>query len=330
MGWGADAAMSKSYVSLNFGEVRTVPLASRPNKVSLKQFGRFPGRGASFRAFLSGLPDILAGRTVRRVVEAIVQAHRLGKPVIWAMGAHVIKCGLSPFVLELMRRRIITAVALNGAAAIHDFEIALIGETSEDVSRGLRDGSFGMADDTGRLMNEALAEAGTASEGPGMGALLGKKLQAIGAPYQEYSILAQGLQAGLPVTVHVAIGTDIVHMHPTADGRAIGNASFRDFRLLASVVADIGGGGVHLNVGSAVVLPEVFLKAVAVARNLGYPVSDFTTVNLDMLKQYRAMENVVRRPTEEAGQGFALIGHHEILIPLLVQAVIEELGDGEQ
>jgi deoxyhypusine synthase len=241
------------------------------------------------------------------------------------MGAHVIKCGLSLLVIELMRRDVITAVALNGAGVIHDVEIALIGETSEDVAQGLADGSFGMAEETGRLINEAIAEGAAGEEG--MGELVGRKLVQVKAPHCDYSILANAVQLGVPLTVHVAIGTDIVHMHPTAQGGPLGVASFRDFRLLASVVADMGGGGVYLNIGSAVLLPEVFLKALTIARNLGHDVSDFITVNLDMQQHYRPLQNVVGRPTVLGGKGYAITGHHELMLPLLVQAIIERLGD---
>lgn len=285
----------------------------------------------SFSGFLEGLPSQLAALDFKAVVEAILGAHRRGRPVIWAMGGHVIKCGLNPLVIELMRREAITALALNGAAAIHDVEIALIGETSEDVAEGLAEGSYGMAEETGRLMNEALLEGlGTAGSGEeaSMGLLLGKKLLDLEAPHRDYSLLAWGARLGIPVTVHVAIGTDIVHMHPSAQGWAIGAASFHDFRLLADVVSHLGGGGVYLNVGSAVLLPEVFLKALTIAHNLGYEISDFVTVNLDMQQHYRPLQNVVRRPTAGSGRGYALTGHHEIMIPLLVQAVLEGLGHG--
>jgi deoxyhypusine synthase len=260
-------------------------------------------------------------------VDAIINAHQRAKPVIWAMGAHVIKCGLSPLVIELIKRNVITAVALNGAGAIHDVEIALIGETSEDVGAGLADGSFGMAEETGRFINEAVAE-GAAGE-MGMGEILGRKLIEVKAPHCDYSILAHAGQLGTPVTVHVAIGTDIVHMHPTAQGGPIGITTFRDFRLLAAVVADLGGGGVYLNIGSAVLLPEVFLKALTLARNLGHDVSGFTTVNLDMQQHYRPLQNVVGRPTALGGKGYAITGQHELMLPLLVQAIIERLGDDE-
>jgi len=316
----------KHYEPIDLTKVKTIPLASRSNKVKLGDFAKVGEKGLSLAAFLDNLPSQLGANDFRAVVDAIVNAHQRAKPVIWAMGAHVIKCGLSLLVIELMKRGIINAVALNGAGAIHDVEIALIGETSEDVAQGLVDGSFGMVEETGRLINEAIAEG--ASSEMGMGAILGRKLVETRAPYLDYSILANAFQLGTPVTVHVAIGTDIVHMHPTAQGGPIGITTFRDFRLLAAVVADLGGGGVYLNVGSAVLLPEVFLKALTVARNLGHDVSDFTTVNLDMQQHYRPLQNVVGRPAALRGKGYAITGQHELMIPLLVQAIIERLEDG--
>jgi len=312
----------ETFEPLDLSQVKTVPLASRRNKVKLADLAKPAQAGASFSRFLDGLPHQLAASDFRKVVEAIVSANRRGRPVIWAMGAHVIKCGLSSLVIQLMERGVLSAVVLNGAGAIHDVELALIGETSEDVAGGLEEGTFGMAEETGRFFSEALATG----DG-GMGLLLGKRLLETHAPYREHSILAKGASLGVPVTVHVALGTDIVHMHPKAQGGPIGEASFYDFRLLAGVIARLGDGGVYLNVGSAVVLPEVFLKAFTVARNLGHELSDFVTVNLDMQQHYRPLQNVVKRPPEHHGRGYALIGHHELMVPLLVQAVIEDLGD---
>ncbi|MBI3977221.1 MAG: hypothetical protein HY331_03455 [Chloroflexi bacterium] len=320
---------TRRYEPIDLSAVRTVPLGSRPNKVRADDFARPGAPRSSFRQFLARLPRILAAGDFHDTVLAVAAAVRRGRPVVLGMGAHVIKCGLSPIVVDLMERGVISAVAMNGAGAIHDFEVALIGQTSEDVGAGLTDGTFGMAEETGRLINEALAgcaEDGSPN-GPGMGRLLGEALLARRPPYVDLSLLAAGARLDLPVTVHVAIGTDIVHMHPAADGRALGNATFRDFRLLAAVVVDLGDGGVYLNVGSAVVLPEVFLKALTVARNLGHPVHDFTTVNLDMQQSYRALQNVVGRPTIGSGRGFCLTGHHELMIPLLAQAILEELAD---
>lgn len=315
----------KHYEPIKLDKVKTIPLATRQNKVKFSDFARVGEIGISLAAFVDNLPAQLAANDFRAVVDAIVGAHQKARPVIWAMGAHVIKCGLSLLVIELMKRDVISAVALNGAGAIHDVEIALIGETSEDVAQGLADGSFGMAEETGKLINEAIAE-GTTDE-MGMGQLLGRKLVQVGASHCDYSILANAFQLGVPVTVHVAIGTDIVHMHPTAEGGPTGIATFRDFRLLAAVVSDLGEGGVYLNIGSAVLLPEVFLKALTLARNLGYDVSGFTTVNLDMQQHYRPLQNVVSRPAALGGKGYALTGHHELMLPLLVQTIIERLAD---
>lgn len=320
-----DSRPRKEYRPLGLARVRTIPLASRASKVKLADFAKVGEKGLSFAQFLDTLPYQLAGLDFRALVDSVVSAHRQGKPVILGMGAHVIKCGLSPLVIEMMRRGVLTAVAMNGAGAIHDVEIALVGATSEDVAEGLETGSFGMAEETGRLINEAIAQ-GASEDGPGMGELLGRRLLQEAAPHGEYSILANGVQLGVPVTVHVAIGTDIVHVHPMAQGGPLGMASFCDFRLLAAIVADLGYGGVYLNLGSAVLLPEVFLKALTVARNLGHDVSHFVTANLDMLQHYRPLQNVVRRPTAGGGKGYTLTGHHEIMVPLLFQAIIEKLG----
>jgi len=273
---------------------------------------------------VNSLPHILAGDDFRAVVEAIVLACKNERPVVFAMGAHVIKCGLSPFVINLMRQGVVSAIAMNGAGAIHDFEIALIGETSEDVAEGLQAGMFGMAEETGRLINEAINDA--ARQGVGLGESVGRKIIDMNTPFKEYSALAHAVEMKIPATIHVAIGTDIIHMHPAANGRAIGEASFLDFRLLTSVVANLGGGGVYLNVGSAVILPEVFVKALTIARNLGHDVTNFTTVDLDMQQHYRPMQNVVKRPTMDGSKGYALTGHHELMIPLISQAVVEELA----
>lgn len=286
-----------------------------------QQFAR-PGRpGRTVADLIDGLPYQLGAVELRAVVAAVVRAYRLGKPVIWGMGGHVIKTGISPLIIDLMERGIVRALALNGGASIHDVEIALIGGTSEDVQEGLRDGSFGMWEETGRFYNQAVNQ-----RRGGLGRRLGEALVASGAPNCDLSVLARAYELGIPATVHLTLGADIVHMHPEADGAALGAAAFEDFRLFCSVVADLGGGGVYLNVGSAVALPEVFLKALTVARNLGHPVVDFTTANFDMIQQYRPLQNVVRRPTEGVGRGYALIGQHEVLLPLFYQAIIEQVG----
>lgn len=303
--------------------VRTIPLTVRPNKVSQSKFAVPPVKGQSAAAFLHGLPQILAGNDFRNVVSAIVQARRNARPVILGFGAHVLKCGLSPVLIDLAKRGIITAFATNGSGAIHDFELALIGETSEDVAAGLKDGTFGMVRETGELMHTAINRA-LQREQAGLGELFGDYLEECQAPFRDVSIAVAARRLQIPFCVHVAIGTDIIHMHPTADGAALGRASFNDFKLLCGAVKDLSG-GVYLNVGSAVVLPEVFLKAFTVAQNLGAQLHGYTTVNLDMISHYRSGENVVRRPASVAGQGISIIGRHEILIPLLAQALVEEL-----
>ncbi|OWK40450.1 hypothetical protein [Fimbriiglobus ruber] len=309
---------------VDLSRVRTIPLTVRPNKVSQTKFAVPPRKGQSAAEFLAGLPHILAGDDFRAVVGAVVAARRAGRPVIVGFGAHVIKCGLSPVLIDLMRRGIVTALATNGSGAIHDFELSLIGETSEDVAAGLKDGTFGMVKETGELMHAAINRALTRVDA-GLGALFGEYLEEITAPNRDVGLAVAAHRAGIPFTVHVAIGTDIIHMHPGADGAAMGRASFNDFKLFCGAVSDLSG-GVYLNIGSAVVMPEVFLKAFTVAQNLGANLTGYTTVNMDMIAHYRSGENVVRRPAGVAGKGYTLIGRHEIMVPLLAQAVVEELG----
>ena len=312
------------YEPVDLSRVKTVPLASRRNLVATEQFAEVPVAGRSFAEWFEALPDLLASHNLHALVDDVVAAHDGERAVILAMGAHVIKCGLSPIVIDLMERKIVTAVALNGAGMVHDVEVALIGATSEDVGEGLVDGTFGMATETGELINEAaLAAAGS---GLGLGAATGAKLLDANAPNTDLSILAAGVRLEIPVTVHVALGSDIVHMHPTADGASTGAATMTDFRLLAAVVADLSDGGVFINVGSAVVLPEVFLKALTLARNLGSEIERFTTANFDFIQHYRPAQNVVCRPTAGPGsRGYAITGHHEIMVPLFAQAVIERM-----
>jgi hypothetical protein len=310
------------YRPIDLSGVRTRSLADRPSKVRVDDFAKPPRPRATFAEFLASLPRILGAEDFRAVVDAVVTAKRRGRPVILGMGAHVIKCGLSPVVIDLMERGIVTCVAMNGAGPIHDVEIALAGHTSEDVPAGLRDGAFGMARETGELIHEALAAVDAET---GLGAAVGRRLLEVKAPHAARSILATAARLGVPATAHVAIGTDIVHMRPGASGAALGQASFVDFRLLTAVVADLSG-GVYLNAGSAVILPEVFLKAFTIAQNLGADLRDFTTVNVDMLAHYRPTVNVVQRPAEVGGRGYALIGRHELLIPLLAFAVVDALG----
>jgi hypothetical protein len=306
---------------LDLSGLKTVPIASRGGKVRTADFAQGYQKGAGIAGLLDSLPKILAGESFRAVVNALIGARKAGKPIIWGMGGHVIKCGLAPILADLMRRGFATAFAMNGSGAIHDFEIAIAGHTSEDVEAVLPDGRFGSAEETGREMN--LAIAGAASMG--MGEALGACLARIADPaFAADSLLLQAYQNSTPVTVHVAIGTDTPHTHPAADAAAIGAATHRDFRLFCSLVAEMNEGGVYLNVGSAVVLPEVFLKAISAVRNLGTPLAGFTTVNLDFLQHYRPKVNVVERPHAQAGgRGFALTGHHEVMVPLLAAALIE-------
>lgn len=315
--------MKKRPNSVDLSAVTTYPLQERINKVSIHDFAAVPSPEIDLSPFLESLPRMLKAPDFLALVDTIVAAHRRQKPVIVMMGGHVIKCGLSPMLIALAKRGVITGFAFNGASSIHDFEIALIGETSEDVGAYLQTGKFGMWEETGRLMNEAIQRA--ADTGIGMGEALGKSLVEMDAAYTDYSLLAAGIHYAVPITVHVAIGTDIIHQHPAASGAAIGEASFTDFRVLTEMVTHLEGGGVVLNLGSAVILPEVFLKALTIARNLGHTVSHFTTANFDMQQQYRPMENVVKRPTEMGGHGYTFTGHHELMIPLLVQAVLSRL-----
>ena len=315
--------MKKPWKPVDMSSVTTYPLQARINKVSVQDFATLSESETDLSAFLASLPNILKGPDFLALVDDIVAAYQNKKPVIVMMGGHVIKCGLSPLLIALAKRGVITGFAFNGASSIHDFEIALIGETSEDVAAYLQNGQFGMWEETGSLMNAAIQ--GAADTGIGMGEALGKQLVEMDAPYNAYSLLATGVQYDVPITVHVAIGTDIIHQHPTANGAAIGAASFTDFRLLTAFVADLEGGGVVLNLGSAVILPEVFLKALTIARNLGHTVSHFTTANFDMNQQYRPVENIVKRPTEMGGKGYTFTGHHELMIPLLVQAINSRL-----
>lgn len=310
---------------INASDLKTYPLKKRHSKVRLSDFATPWKRGGSFATFYSRLPDILAVKTLRAVANAVVKAHRNHRPVIVGIGAHVIKVGLSPVITDLMERGIVTAVAMNGAGIIHDFELALMGHTSEEVDAEIDDGRFGMAEETGRILNEAITRG--AKDGHGMGEAIGRYLNHSSNqfPNRAVSILATGAQLGIPVTVHVAVGTDIIHMHPSADGAAIGATSLLDFRRLTAVVAGMEG-GVYLNIGSAVILPEVFLKALSLGRNLGHPIANITTVNMDFLSHYRPQTNVVRRPTQKGGQGYSLTGHHEIMLPLLAAAVLEQLG----
>jgi len=306
---------------LDLSGLKTVPIASRGGKVRTADFARGYQKGSGVAGWIDSLPKILAGDSFRAVVNALLAARKAGKPIIWGMGGHVIKCGLAPVLADLMRRGYASAFAMNGSGAIHDFEIAIAGHTSEDVEAVLPDGRFGSAEETGREMNRAIAGAGSM----GMGEALGECLARIADPaFAGDSLLLQAYRNSTPVTVHVAIGTDTPHTHPAADAAAIGSTTHRDFRLFCSLVAEMNEGGVYLNVGSAVILPEVFLKAISAVRNLGTPLGAFTTVNLDFLQHYRPTVNVVQRPHAQAGgRGIALTGHHELMVPLLAAALIE-------
>jgi deoxyhypusine synthase len=301
-------------------KVRTVPARRRPSKVRTRDEATPHRAGASFASFLDSLPQLLGAADLRAAIGATARAKREGRTVLWGFGAHVIKVGLAPVVVDLMARGFVSGLLVNGACCVHDLELALMGQTSEDVAAALDDGTFGMARETAELLNRAIADG--ARDGLGMGAALGRELQRTRYPHRDRSILATAARLGIPVTVHVAIGTDIHHMHPSADGAALGATSFRDFETLAGLVATLER-GVYLNVGSAVILPEVFLKALALARNLGHRVRRITTVNLDFIRHYRPSVNVVERPTRLGGRGLSLVGQHEILVPLLAAALVE-------
>jgi hypothetical protein len=300
--------------------VRTRPIASRKTLVSVAQFGGAPAPSASAKELIESFPDVLGARDLRALAGHVATAHRAGHGVALALGGHVVKTGCVPVVLDLAQRGVATSFHVAGSTAIHDFEIALTGETSEDVADGLGEGVYGMADETGRAFAEASARA--KADGIGLGRALGLAILDAKMPHAERSLLARAALLGIPCTVHVALGTDTVHMHPDADGAAMGEATHQDFRIACTVVSKLGH-GVWINVGSAVLLPEVFLKAVTVARNTGHPVDDLTTANFDMISHYRTTTNVVRRP---GARGFNLIGQHEILLPVFRMAVLAELG----
>jgi hypothetical protein len=309
------------YEEFDLSGVRTYPLASRPSKARAQDFARPVAAGATFRQWFDSLPAMLGAADLRRVVDAIVAARRGGGGIVWGIGAHVIKTGVSPVLIDLRARGYVSALAMNGAGLIHDFEVALAGATSEDVDEALGPGRFGMADETGTLLNKAIVQAHEAGEGLGQG--VARVLAGLQPPHAAHSLLMAAHRFEVPVTVHVAVGTDTIHMHPAASGAAIGETSLRDFRYFTSSVARLTG-GVYVNCGSAVVLPEVFLKAVALARNAGVSLAGLTTVNIDFLRMYRPHTNVVIRPVAgTGGTGISLVGHHEVLIPLLAAALIE-------
>jgi hypothetical protein len=305
---------------IDTSKIKTYSLKSRESKVRINDFAKPHIKGGAFKDFFSSLPNILASKNLKEVAAAVVQARKAQRPVMLGMGAHSIKVGLNPVIIDLMERGVITGIALNGAGIIHDFELAFIGQTSEDVDKEILSGAFGMADETGSMLNEAIKSA---EAGEGIGAAVGRMIQSGDFPYKDKSLLAAGFRKGVPVTVHVAIGTDIIHMHPSFDGRATGAGAQNDFLTFCSLVSELEG-GVYINLGSAVLLPEIFLKAVTLCRNLGNPLKHFTTVNMDFVQHYRPNTNVVRRPTQGGGKGYAITGHHEIMFPLLAAAIIEQ------
>ncbi len=317
------SGMTSKYQPADLSGVRTIPFAERMNKVTIQEFASaLPPAGMQCDP-LEGLPNVLAARDLRIVADAVVDAYRATRAVVVMVGGHVVKTGCSPVLIDLMRRGVVKHLALNGATAIHDYEIARFGETSEDVAANLATATFGMVDETGREMNDAF-RAGL-GEGIGMGESLARALIDRQAPHADVSLLVQAYACDVPVTVHVAIGADIIHQHPSAHGGAIGETSYRDFRILVESLKALGDGGVIANFGSAVVLPEVFLKALTVARNLGYNVQGFTAVDLDMIRHYRPQLNVIGRPVQTGGRGVHITGHHEIMIPLLHRAILWRL-----
>ncbi|MCC6446405.1 MAG: hypothetical protein IT210_23510 [Armatimonadetes bacterium] len=320
--------MPSRYPLIDVSGLRTQPIAERASKVRVEDFAAAPAPGMAMADFWKRLPRIFAGNDLREIVRAAAQARRRRRAVVWAMGAHVIKCGLSPVVIELMRAGVITCIAMNGAGAIHDSEIALFGATSEDVPSGMKSGMFGMVQETAAFLNDSARLA--ASGDTGFGESLGKRLQEEEAPCREASLLARAYGMHIPVTVHVGIGTDIVHMHPGADGAAVGEASLRDYRILTAAMRDLGNGGVLFNVGSAVILPEILLKAMTILQNLGCDLSGFLGVNLDFIQHYRSNQQVVSRVGTVGGRGISLTGHHEIMLPLIASGILDALAENSQ
>jgi hypothetical protein len=308
---------------ISLKKIKTRSLAERDSKVKTENFGKPWGSGGTVAQWLHCLPEILAGNDLREIVGRLVRAVSDGKTIILGMGAHPVKVGLNPIIIDLLDRKIISGVAMNGAGIIHDAEVAMVGHTSEDVAVEIGEGRFGMADETGRFLNRAISDG--ARQGSGLGESIGAMLVKEGFPYNKYSLLARAYELDIPVTVHVAIGTDVIHFHPDVDGASVGKTTHLDFRIFARLVSMLEG-GVFINLGSAVIIPEVFLKALSLVRNLGHKVRDFTTVNMDFIRQYRPITNVVQRPTQDGGKGYNLVGHHEIMFPLLAAAVIEGLN----
>ena len=312
----------KKFKPLSLNNVKTYPLKKRKSKVSVKDFGSSWKAGNSMDLWFESLPNILAANDLRKLVNRLVAAVNGKKTIILAMGAHTIKIGLSQIILDLMERGIITGIDMNGAGIIHDLEVAMVGATSEDVDNEISNGTFGMAEETGEFLNNAIRQG--AKEGSGLGYSIGSSILKASFPFSQFSLLARAARMNIPCTVHVALGTDIIHFHPGVDGAAIGKTSHLDFRIFASLVSHLDG-GVYINLGSAVILPEVFLKALTLVRNLGFTVKKFTTVDMDFIRHYRTMTNVVKRPTMEGGEGFSLTGHNEIMFPMIAAALIEKL-----
>lgn len=306
---------------IDLEKIKTYELASRPSKVTAQDFAEPVAEDDSLKEFLNKLPNILAVRSLREIAAQIRRAKNLEKPVVWGIGGHVIKTGLAPVLIDLMQKGFVSAIAANGSVLVHDTEIALVGFTSEDVDASLGKGDFGAAKETGEILNKA-AKCGQQDE-IGLGEAMGREVCSANPPNTNVSLLCQAYKNRIPLTAHLAIGADIGHFHASCDGAALGATSHTDFRLFCSIVKKLNGGGVYLNLGSAVVLPEVFLKAVTVVRNLGFPLEDFTTANFDFIQHYRPATNVVRRPTAGgAGRGFSVTGHHEIMIPLLAAHIL--------
>ncbi|MCE5251174.1 hypothetical protein LLG96_13235 [bacterium] len=305
---------------MDFSKIKTFPIRNRTHKVTVSHLGSIP-TGKSFADFYDSLPEVLGAENLKRAARAIAHASVENSEVILAMGAHPVKCGLSPVIIELMERGIFTCVALNGAGSIHDFELSYIGETSEDVAETLQDGSFGMVEETGRILNEAMASG--VNDGLGAGAAVGRFIAQAGYPHSNLSIQAAGSRLDIDITVHIAMGTDTIHVHPKADGAVLGKASHMDFSTFTDHIARLED-GVFINLGSAVILPEVFLKALSAVRNMGHEVLRFTTINMDMISHYRPSENVLKRPGLTGAQAINLVGHHEIMLPLLASAVLLE------
>jgi deoxyhypusine synthase len=306
---------------LDFAAVKTYELASRPSKVTVADFAEPIAEGDSLKDFLEKLPNILAVRSLREIAAQIRRARALNKPIVWGIGGHVVKTGLAPVIIDLMRRGFVTAITSNGSVLVHDTEIAIAGFTSEDVDATLGKGDFGAARETGEILNAAAKNA--AKENLGLGEAMGRELKAQNPPNAESSLLCQAYEHKVPFTAHLAIGADIGHFHSSCDGAALGAATHTDFKLFCAIVKEMNEGGVYLNLGSAVVLPEIFLKAVTVVRNLGFPLKGLTTANFDFIQSYRPNTNVVRRPTADgAGRGFSITGHHELMIPLLAAQIL--------